>query len=265
MTMPWNSYCSFAHKVKQVNRYFHDKDTQNFFDVLLETAEERVKIIPKNQRFFRAQLGSDKNPSFDAADHVIDYNAIPFTKERMKPDPYKTLDGRINPRGMAFLYLATNETTAISEVRPWIGTDVTVAQFETVKDIKVVDCSNGEINPLYITVCDMDKLYTLKEPTPQEAIEIVWRWIDMAFSEPVDRNDSIVDYVPTQIIAELLKTNGYGGIKYRSLFNNGKNLALFDINSARQFDDGKVIQVTKVLVDYKQVFPTQFQRRNTNE
>ena len=53
-------------------------------------------------------------------------------------------------------------------------------------------------------------------PEPEEVPKIVWRWIDLAFSEPVDREDSTVDYVPTQIIAELFKTNGFGGVKYRS-------------------------------------------------
>ena len=90
----------------------------------------------------------------------------------------------------------------------------------------------------------MDLLFKLKPPTPEEATETVWRWIDLSFSEPVDRGDSTVGYVPTQIIAELFKTSGFDGVKYRSLFNGGSNLALFNLDSAEQVGEGKVVQVT---------------------
>jgi hypothetical protein len=111
-----------------------------------------------------------------------------------------------------------------------------------------------------VTVADSDKLRKLKQTTPEEAIKTIWRWVDKDFSEPVDRNDNTADYVPTQIIAELFKTNGFDGIKYKSTFSNGKNLALFDINSAKQIDNGKVIRVTNIDVDFKQEWPILFKR-----
>ncbi len=124
--------------------------------------------------------------------------------------------------------------------------------------MKVIDCSCGEIEPINRTVLDLDKLFKLKPPTTEEAIKTVWRWIDLAFSEPVGHNDKTVDYVPTQIIAELFKTKGFDGIKYKSLFNNGSNLALYDISSANQINEGKVFQVTKIDVDFKQIYPHVF-------
>lgn len=103
-------------------------------------------------------------------------------------------------------------------------------------------------------------LFKFRPPLPEEATEIVWRWIDLAFSEPVDRDDSTADYVPTQVIAELAKVNGFDGIIYRSLFNGGKNLALFDIDSAQQIGEGKVVQVTKIDLDFQQIHPFPFRK-----
>jgi hypothetical protein len=263
MSVLWNSYLSFKHTKKQEDRYCYDKETQEFFDALLTTAKDRIESIPKGQIFWRAQLNCDYEPACDLDGRIIDYNAAPYSFKRMKPEPDKASEGRVNPKGIPYLYLATDEKTAVSEVRPWVGYYVTVAQFETLKDLKAIDCSHGEINPMNVTVADLDKLWKLKQPTPEEAIKCIWRWIDKAFSEPVDRNDKIADYVHTQNIAEFFKTNGFDGIKYKSIFNNGKNLALFDINSAKQIDDGKVFRVTKIDVGFEQKYPLLFKKSKT--
>jgi len=268
MSVSWNSFLSFRRKKKQEERYFHDNETQEFFDTLLTTAKNRIESIPKGQLFWRAQLSCSCEPAYDLDGRIIDYNVIPYPQKRMKPEPEKVSEGRINSKEIPCLYLSTDEKTAMSEVRPWVGSYVTIAQFEMLKDLKVIDCSRGEIDPIAMTAADLDKLWKLKQTTPEEDINTIWQWIDLAFSEPVERNDKIsdsnktADYVPTQIIAELFKTNGLDGVKYKSLFNNGKNLALFDVNSAEQVGDGKVLQITTVDIDFNQKWP--FQSKNPN-
>jgi hypothetical protein len=259
MFKSWNSFLSFRDKKKQEVRYFHDKEAQEFFAGVMTTVQNRIKVLPKGQQYWRAQLGHCNDPLYDNG-QIVDYNAVPYSDKRMKPLAEKASGGRVNPEGIPYLYLSTDEKTAISEVRPWVGSYVTVAQFKTLKALKIIDCSCGEIDPMNRTVLDLDKLWKLKPQTTEEAIKTVWRWIDLAFSEPVDHNDKTVDYVPTQIIAELFKTKGFDGIKYKSLFNNGSNLALYDIESVKQVNERKVIQVTKIDVDFKQIYPTFFQK-----
>jgi hypothetical protein len=267
MSVLWSSFLSFKHKKQREERYFHDKETRQFFDVLLASAKERIESIPKGQEYWRAQLNCDWEPARDLDGSVIDYNVVPYSSERMKPKSDEASEGRINSKGIPCLYLATDEKTALSEVRPWVGSYVTIAQFETIRELTIIDCSRGEIDPMNVTACDLDKLWKLGQRTPEDNIKCIWRWVDKEFSEPVDRNDNTADYVPTQIIAELFKTNGFHGIKYKSLFSNGKNLALFDINAAKQIDDddGKVIQVTEVNVDFKQKWPFPFEQKEKRE
>jgi hypothetical protein len=71
------------------------------------------------------------------------------------------------------------------------------------------------------------------EPGREQRESAMWSDIDRAFSEPVIPSDREADYVPTQIIAELFKANGFDGIAYRSTFGEkGFNVALFDLATA---------------------------------
>ena len=56
--------------------------------------------------------------------------------------------------------------------------------------------------------------------------------IGRAFARPVGRADSSTDYVPTQILAELMRNAGYDGILYDSAVSGGRNLAVFDRKAA---------------------------------
>lgn len=74
----------------------------------------------------------------------------------------------------------------------------------------------------------------LKEDLTRDDIEkIVWSDINGAFSKPSERSDESLDYVPTQIIAELFKLNEFDGIAYKSSYREtGLNVALFDVSAA---------------------------------
>jgi hypothetical protein len=61
----------------------------------------------------------------------------------------------------------------------------------------------------------------------------LWIAIDQAFATPVNRDDETKEYIPTQIIAELFKSEGFDGIVYKSLLTeHGFNLALFNLGDA---------------------------------
>jgi hypothetical protein len=236
------AYTYFEKAVKSGFRYFGDESTNEFLDTVIATSVGRKVSVCKDEIYWRTQLGYNRKY----------YVLSPHPEERMKPLFDKAKEGRANPKGISYLYLATNMQTAIQEVRPWLGSHVSVAQFQIVKDLKVVDCSEHTYG---LDGTGFDSLYPdilgdqkNKELSSSDIEKCVWSWIDKAFSWPVDPSDDTADYVPTQILAELFKTSGYDGIIYNSLLTkdkDDKNIVLFDIDSAKVLDP-KLYQVTKI-------------------
>lgn len=140
----------------------------------------------------------------------------------MCPRTERATEGRANPKGIPCLYLASNRETALAEVRPWVGSYVSVGQFKIVRELKVVNCTTER----------KGFTFYFKEPSPKKREEAVWSDIDKAFSKPVTPTDDVADYVPSQVLSELFKSKGFDGIGYRSSLGDGYNIALFDINSA---------------------------------
>jgi len=175
--------------------------------------------IPKGRKFYRAQV-AHADVLEKSIDELIPGPALP---ERMSPLADRASEGRVNPKGIPCLYMASDEHTAIAEVRPWIGSRVSIGIFETIRDLRIVDCSK---TPEMVHIYD-------GEPSAELRAESVWSHIARSFREPVTRNDDIADYAPTQIIAEVFRTNGFDGIVYRSGFGTASfNVALFDVTAA---------------------------------
>lgn len=217
----WQSYRVFQRAVKGKNRYFRDEDTEQFLKTVLSTNENRKLDLPKERYLWRAQLGHGWQPMHQDDEYVADIPA-PFPPNRMKPLIHETAEGRANPKGIPYLYLATTKETAMAEVRPWLGSKISVGQFRTEKNMVLINCS----------VNHKGLLLYLEEPDAEEKEQAVWADIDKAFSEPITVNDRIADYVPTQIIAEFFKNEGFDGIFYKSMLGEGYNAALFEIDSA---------------------------------
>jgi len=217
-----DSYRAFARAVRRDFRYARTADQEEFLKVLAATSPSRSLTMKAGFVLWRAQLGHDwRKLDQDGVSHEI---PTAFGPERMKPIPEKASDGRVNPRGIACLYLATQKETAILEVRPLIGGYVSVAQFTVLKDLKLINCSAPEIGNL--TFLD-------KNLSAGDIEKIVWSEINRAFSEPVERGSDSLDYVPTQIIAEAFKLNAFDGIAYKSSFGEDAfNVALFDAAAA---------------------------------
>ena len=157
----------------------------------------------------------------DGEDIYVDDIECAADNARMMPLRDRAGDGRVNPRGIPCLYMATDDATAVSEVRPAIGAYVTVAVMKCLRELKLIDCS----------VLAKKHLIYLSEPDRTDREQAVWSDIDKAFSAPADRSDDAADYAPTQVLAELFRSLGYDGVAYRSAFGeDGYNVAIFNID-----------------------------------
>lgn len=222
----WRSYWNFARSVSRDFRYVRTPKVEAFLATVLETSQSRRTEIPQGRLFWRAQLGHAWRPISST-----DSGEIPCAhpRVRMKPLPDRAMDGRVNPRGIPCLYLATTQQAAMCEVRPWVGSHVSLGHFQTNRPLTVIDCSRRHADlPFHFEVHD-----PAFEPAPQQRLEAVWAHIDRAFAEPMTRSDDQADYAPTQILAELFKQAGVDGVVYKSNFgDDGFNVAIFDPEAA---------------------------------
>jgi hypothetical protein len=226
-------YWNFEQSVKRKVRYIHDDDVRSFLQTVMVTSESRRKTLQGGHILYRAQRGFE--PGIEVQNDEEFEIERAFSPERMKPKAELAGDGRINPRGIPCLYLASNANTAMSEVRPWIGSYVSLAQFKVMKDCEVVDCSMDKKRHKFI----FGVTGALKEPDAAGREAGVWGDIAHAFSKPVTANEPHSDYVPTQILAEAFRRHGYNGIVYKSLLDGeGFNVALFDLAAAELINCG---------------------------
>jgi hypothetical protein len=221
----WGSYVRFEHVVRSESRYVRSTEVEEFLQTVLVTALKRVENISAGTILWRAQLGHTDRVASSSPDLVV-LVPYPYPAERMKPIVGQATEGRANPKGIPYLYLATERDIAMSEIRPWLDSTVSIAQFKVIRDLTVIDCSRNRASvPLWAAGGP--------EPAPVERERAVWIDIDRGFAEPVGRRDDVADYVSTQIIGELFKHAGYDGVMYRSAFSNtGHNVALFDTAAA---------------------------------
>ena len=225
----WQDYQDFARTVRATNRYIRTPETERFLSVVSETAKSRIITISKDWRFWRAQIGS-RTIELEQLGELVD-REVAFAPERMKPLRGRAHEGRANPKGIAYLYGATAKLTAMAEVRPRLGAFISLGVFEVIKELKIIDCSRYHARNPFALLFEKPIGY---KPTAADVEVAVWTDIDHAFSAPATDADEALDYVPTQILAERFKLDGYDGIAYKSkLTDDGFNLVFFDLEVAK--------------------------------
>lgn len=133
-------YRRFAREVTNSTRYVRGTEPDDFLQTLLDEARVRLDVVPPGSILWRAQLGHDWEALREGQEHVADV-PCPFPPERMKPLRDRAREGRANPKGISYLYVSTHRETALAEVRPWLRSLVSVAQFRTLRELKLVNCT----------------------------------------------------------------------------------------------------------------------------
>jgi RES domain-containing protein len=135
------------------------------------------------------------------------------------PPSDKSIAGRINPEGISVLYLSSNAETALSEIRASTYDYVSVGTFKAKKAFKVVSLLElASVSPFIYG--DLWR-YAINHSCLRDLSDTV--------SKPMRRNDSPLDYLPTQFVAEFIKSERYDGVEYKSAMNpGGTNIAVFD-------------------------------------
>lgn len=246
------AFLEFAKQVRGVNRFVVDAEARDFLLTLAEQARaSHQTVLPEGSVFWRAQLGhaTEAEPIRDRDDTLIDEVIVecPHPPERMKPRKDLAREGRANPKGISYLYLSNRKEIALSEVRPWIGSFISIAQFKAQRNLRIVDFSTDPPLRRRITVP--------YEIPPEQWDHAVWYSIDHAFREPVTANDEVADYTATQFLAEFFKSEGFDGVAYQSAFQKpgeqGHNLVLFDLDAA-QLVNNALVTITAINLAFEE-------------
>jgi len=205
----WEEFCNY---LIGENRYILNDKYKKLTEEILKLAKEREALLEKGSIFWRARTSKGLRVAKDG-EIVSDK----YTSEEMSAPPKeKAKDGRANPAGISYLYLAENQETAIAEIKPFIGDRITIASFTLNQTIKVVDIRKN-------TPSLLEAINTRNK----NSFDQLWFGIKIYFSVPIKTEDSR-SYVPAQYIAELFKNNGYNGIIFDSVQKKDKfNIVLF--------------------------------------
>lgn len=193
----------FVQEIKEKNR-FHTNIINK--DILRSFLISTCKTYRAGTTFYRARIWNDRRG---------------FDKRNMgAPPALKASAGRANPEGISCLYLADSVDTTLHETRAGVYDYATVATFRLLKDIEVVN----------LTV--IDKISPFQNPDGCGTLAINLphlRKISYEISKPLRRQDSPLDYLPTQYISDFIKSEGFAGIEYKStMCKKGVNFAIFD-------------------------------------
>lgn len=227
----WTSYRDFAQDVRNDRRYVWSHETRQFLDAILSTRHGRESTIPHGSTFWRAQVGVHYHPRYDSEGKQYDEVPIGFSEERMKPRTHRGSEGRANSAGIPVLYVASSVRTAISEVRPWIGSEISVARLKVIRDLIAIDLSSGS-GKSAMRCLTWPQVFGDAPVDAETKERAVWMDVDNAFSQPITLEDHTGGYVPTQILSELFRDTGYDAVIYGSQFDDGSNIAIFDIEDA---------------------------------
>ena len=214
-----HDFADFVGELRLSQRSIWSKSVARFLEAVSATSVARQRVLSQSTLLFRAQLDGHRETTVRHGVTRIGHVSDPHPPARMKPLQYSAQDGRANPVGIPHLYLADNPDTAIAEVRPWVGAYVSLARFEPFRDLKIVDCS-------------VDTTPAPFRPSRSSLVEResqVWYDINRAFARPVTSSDTAADYVPTQVLADLFKSQGLDGVMFQGSCSPGRNLVLFSL------------------------------------
>ena len=181
----------FIHEIQYVNR--NPKDTK-VLKLLNDSDTNPVRTIDPGTHLYRSRI-IENEEKIGNEDGFWGYGA----KDSFVPPAKVTRDLRANYRYIPYLYCSNLPYISLVEVRPHIGSNVSIATINVKSSLKLLDFT---IKNQSLKLLDQKKK--------------LFEDLSMLFSKPVKSDDDTIDYIPTQYIAEYVKALNYDGIAYRS-------------------------------------------------
>lgn len=183
----WNS---FAQRIKHERRFF-DTDARGLLSKILGEERDALPTIAVGPRtpldtIWRARRVRNEQQR----EQILRQPE----KELGPPPPEFAKPQRMNPAGIPVFYGAFSEATAVAELRPDVGSEVVIAQFALDAPLLLLDLplmasqpSGSIFHPDYQTRANRTAF--LKS-------------FHLLIARPIGRDDELIDYIPTQAVAE---------------------------------------------------------------
>ena len=218
---------NFKQELKHNNRYFPN-DREFNKDSLKETIEY-FESFDYTKEVFRGRINNT--------------NEIIPQEEMGKPPCEIASQGRANPVGISYLYVASDEETAISEIRPDKGDIVTMAKIILPENLRFLDIRSPKntISPFDFSDNVLEALY--------RDIDLLERFGE-ELSKPVLPRKAHLEYLASQYLTELVKHYGFDGLLYKSSVGSGYNIVIFnDIDI--EFIELKRYNINNTSIDFE--------------
>ena len=225
----------FIKEIQYKNRNPHDIKALELLDDISTNPEI---ILDKKTDLYRCRIVTDKN-KIDKEKDFYGYNA----KESFVPPASLTRDLRANYKYIPYLYCSNHPYISLVEVRPRLGSIVSIATIINKESIRLLDFTIRN-KPLKMT----------------EAKQNLFSDLSILYSTPIANDDDVLDYIPTQFIAEHVKNMGYDGIAFSSSLTpdiNKKhpdrfNIVIFNYEKCDVIKSN-VIEIDGINIDAKQI------------
>lgn len=211
------------HKARFVfhdNSFSGDHYYQNSLYILQKIQElirenGMIVEIPENTALYRCRQHSKKNDIGGAKDLVS------------SPFEYAKNNGRMNPAGIPMFYCSEDKKLTIQEVVNNSDKNIpfyTIGEFNNKSSLKVVKLTK---------IPDLPSIFDEDNNKFIESILFLESFVEDAI-KPINESDSIIEYIPTQIVTEYIRYNkelNVQGLIYPSSKNRNKNNIVLFFNN----------------------------------
>lgn len=230
---------SLQNKLEISNYYEHEDFIKNSIS---KYVGEFDYILKEDDELYRARVGyANSRAAFSGGFTRVEVKYYsPFCGDKISAvPPLIANEGRANRTGVSFLYCATDEYTAISEVRPHPSDIVSIAKFTTKSNLKLFDLSYPHLINYYHCETSLKKLRTYAT---------IAKIFNVA-TPPSQKGR----YLVTQLIANAIRQLGYDGIIFSSTVGTGKNIVIFTPEKASVIEGSEyVVNISSVSYKYKE-------------
>ena len=215
----YDCFAKFQNDVINGKDYFNHELLKLIDKYTIEDEKRRFyRILKSGTKLYRArivkELDSDTLYEYDIKSNMIHgYNE---SNSREAPLGISG-NGRNNISGVSYLYVSKEVGTACVEVKSSPRDLISLATFETRRNLQYIDFSN-------------DVKFDIKEIEKERvALGLLFTYIMRSYMTPICDDNEKQIYQITQIITDHIRKSGIDGIAYRSYYNRtGINFTFFN-------------------------------------